>query len=63
MRCPYCLSQMRPCERTQHRSTTGVRVAQWARCTGCEHATIVATHSFNHSLTSKQQLTAVQACA
>ena len=42
MRCPYCSSDMKPYRRTEYPGAGGARIAEWARCTRCEHATIAS---------------------
>ncbi len=41
-RCPYCESEMRPSASVRYLGREGVKVADWASCTGCEHKTVTA---------------------
>lgn len=42
MCCPYCSSEMTPYMSVEYFSPDKVRVADWARCTGCGHVTVVS---------------------
>jgi hypothetical protein len=62
MTCPYCSSELKPCGSMIYPGPQGPKVAEWARCVRCQHATVVRVRTV-FDVSAPQQSASFATCA